>query len=80
MTLGDATPNTYRRPWAFAAVCVMVSALTLMLYNLADPVKLLPWYAATYLLIGACIFGPPESFRHCGRPWRSCCPGHCSCR
>lgn len=36
----------------------MVPALTLMLYNLADPAKLLPWYAATYLLIGACIFVP----------------------
>lgn len=48
-----------RRPWTFAAVCVMVPALTLMVFNLADPViQLLPWYAATYLLIGACIFGP----------------------
>jgi hypothetical protein len=59
MTLGDATPNTDRRPWTFAAVCVMVPALTLMVFNLADPViQLLPWYVATYLLIGACIFGP----------------------
>ncbi|WP_050054856.1 hypothetical protein [Pseudarthrobacter siccitolerans] len=48
-----------RRPWPFAAVCVMVPALTLMVFNLADPViQLLPWYAAAYLLIGACIFGP----------------------
>jgi len=59
MTLGDATPNTDRRPWTFAAVCVMVPALTLMVFNLADPViQLLPWYVAIYLLIGACIFGP----------------------
>ena len=37
----------------------MVPALTLMVFNLADPViQLLPWYVATYLLIGACIFGP----------------------
>jgi hypothetical protein len=43
MTLGDATPNTDRRPWTFAAVCVMVPALTLMVFNLADPViQLLP--------------------------------------
>ncbi|TLM73127.1 hypothetical protein [Pseudarthrobacter sp. NamB4] len=53
-----ATADT-RRPWAFAGVCVMVPALTLMVFNLADPViQLLPWYVATYLLIGACIFGP----------------------
>lgn len=37
----------------------MVPALTLMVLNLADPViQLLPWYASTYLLIGACLFGP----------------------
>lgn len=48
-----------RRPWTFASVCVMVPALTLMVFSLADPfVQLLPWYAATYLLIGACIFCP----------------------
>lgn len=59
MTLGDATPNTDRRPWTFAAVCLMVPALTLMVFNLADPaIQLLPWYVAAYLLIGACIFGP----------------------
>ncbi|WP_455834111.1 hypothetical protein [Pseudarthrobacter siccitolerans] len=58
MTLGDAAV-THNRPWTFAAVCVMVPALTLMVFNLADPViQLLPWYAATYLLIGGCIFGP----------------------
>lgn len=40
-------------------MCVMVPALTLMMFNLADPViRLLPWYATTYLLIAACIFGP----------------------
>lgn len=51
--------SSARRPWTFAAVCVMVPALTLMVFNLADPlIQLLPWYAATYLLIGACIFGP----------------------
>ncbi|TLM86295.1 hypothetical protein FDW83_00600 [Pseudarthrobacter sp. NamE2] len=52
-----------RRPWTFAGVCVMVPALTLMVFNLADPViRLLPWYAATYLLIGACIFAPTGRF------------------
>jgi hypothetical protein len=46
-------------PWTLAAVCVMVPGLTLLVFNLADPVvHLLPWYAAVYLLIGACIFGP----------------------
>lgn len=59
MKLGDATLHADRRPWTFAGVCVMVPALTLMMFNLADPViRLLPWYAATYLLIGACAFGP----------------------
>jgi hypothetical protein len=27
-----------RRPWTFAAVCVMVPALTLLVFNLADPI------------------------------------------
>jgi hypothetical protein len=37
----------------------MVPALALLIFNLADPIiQLLPWYAAVYLLIGACIFGP----------------------
>ncbi|MGF9648881.1 hypothetical protein AAIH32_12950 [Pseudarthrobacter oxydans] len=59
MTSGDAVASRNRRPWTFAAVCVMVPALTLLVFNLADPVvQLLPWYAAAYLLIGACIFGP----------------------
>lgn len=50
---------SHHHPWTFAAACVMVPALTLMVFNLADPVtQLLPWYVATYLLIGACIFGP----------------------
>ncbi|WP_142060061.1 hypothetical protein [Pseudarthrobacter sp. B4EP4b] len=31
----------------------------LLVFSLADPIiQLLPWYAAVYLLIGACIFGP----------------------
>jgi MFS family permease len=59
MTLGDAKADRARRPWAFAAVCVMANALTLLLVGLTDPViQLLPWYVAAYLLIGACIFGP----------------------
>jgi hypothetical protein len=46
-------------PWTFAAVCVMTPALALLVFSLADPIiQLLPWYAAVYLLIGACIFGP----------------------
>lgn len=46
-------------PWPFAAVCVMVPAPVALVFNLADPlVQLLPWYAAAYMLIGACIFGP----------------------
>jgi hypothetical protein len=37
----------------------MVPALPLLVFSLADPiVQLLPWYAAAYLLIGTCIFGP----------------------
>lgn len=49
-----------RRPWTFAAVCVMVSVLPLLVFSLAEPIiQLLPWYAAIYLLIGSCIFGPP---------------------
>jgi len=48
-----------RQPWTFAAVCIMVPALTLLVFSLADPIiQLLPWYAVAYLLIGACIFVP----------------------
>lgn len=47
-------------PWPFAAVCVMIVALTLLVFGLTQvPVfQLLPGYAAAYLFIGACIFGP----------------------
>lgn len=60
MTLGDATPNVGRRPWAFAAVCVMVASLALLVVGLSQvPAdQLLPWYVAAYLLVGACIFVP----------------------
>lgn len=60
MTLGAGTPNVGRRPWAFAAVSVMVLALTLLLFGLSwdSVIQLLPGYIAAYLLIGACIFGP----------------------
>lgn len=49
-----------RRPWTFAAVCVMVHALTLLVFDLThEPVfELLPWYVTPYLLMGACVFGP----------------------
>ncbi|TKV27421.1 hypothetical protein FDK12_12010 [Arthrobacter sp. NamB2] len=44
----------------FAAVCVMVASLALLVVGLSQvPAdQLLPWYAAAYLLIGACIFVP----------------------
>ncbi|MEW1807617.1 hypothetical protein [Pseudarthrobacter sp. NPDC080039] len=60
MTLGDATPSHSQHPWTFAAVCVMVASLTLLVFGLsqAPVIRLLPWYAAAYLLIGACIFVP----------------------
>ena len=60
MTLGDATPNTASRPWTFAAVCVMVASLTLLVFGLSQVpvIKLLPWYVAAHVLIGACIFVP----------------------
>jgi hypothetical protein len=60
MTLGDAKPTRARRPWTFAAVCVMVAAVALLLFGLSQvpPIQLLPGYTAAYLLIGACIFGP----------------------
>nr|WP_240685101.1 hypothetical protein [Arthrobacter nitrophenolicus] len=49
-----------RRPWVFAAVCVMVTTLTLLFYGVTQVpvIELLPWYIASYLLIGACIFVP----------------------
>lgn len=54
------------RPWTFAAVCVMVASLTLLIFgpSLGPPargsvIQLLPWYVAAYLLVGLCIFGPP---------------------
>ncbi|MGO4186824.1 hypothetical protein [Pseudarthrobacter sp. TAF60_1] len=60
MTLGDAVPNLARRPWAFAAVCVMIDSLTLLVFGLSQVpvIQLLPWYVVAYLLIGACIFVP----------------------
>ena len=59
-TLGDAKGTRDRGPWTFAAVCVMVVSMGLLLYGLAQvpPGQLLPGYTASYLLIGACIFGP----------------------
>jgi hypothetical protein len=47
-------------PWTFAAVCVMVIAMTLLVFGLTQVpvIELLPGYVAAYLLIGACIFGP----------------------
>jgi hypothetical protein len=57
------TLSPARQSWTFAAVCVMVPALTLLVFSLADPIiQLLPWYAAAYLLIGACIFVPLGRF------------------
>jgi len=60
MTLGDATPSHSQRPWTFAAVCVMVLSLTLLVFGLSQvpPLQLLPGYVTAYLLIGFCIFGP----------------------
>lgn len=42
----------------------MVSALTLLVFGLTrvPVIELLPWYIASYLLIGACIFGPAGKF------------------
>ncbi len=50
-------------PWTFAAVCVMVVALTLLVFGLSQVpvIELLPGYVAAYLLIGACIFGPTRN-------------------
>jgi hypothetical protein len=47
-------------PWLFASVCVMVLAMTLLVFSLnqVPVIQLLPGYAAAYLLIGACIFVP----------------------
>lgn len=60
MTLGDAKGTRARRSWTFAAVCVMVISMGLLLYGLTQvpPDQLLPGYTVSYLLIGACIFGP----------------------
>lgn len=48
------TPANSRRPWTFAAVCVMVVALTLLFYGVTQipMIELLPGYVAAYLLIG----------------------------
>lgn len=56
----NAEETQPRRPWTFSAVCVMIIALTLLVFGLSQVpvIQLLPGYAATYLLIGACIFGP----------------------
>jgi hypothetical protein len=49
-----------RHQWPFAAVCVMVPSLTLLVFGLTQVpvIDLLPGYVATYVLIGVCIFGP----------------------
>lgn len=41
----------------------MVASLTLLIFGPArgPMIQLLPWYVAAYLLIGACIFGPPRN-------------------
>jgi len=48
------------RPWTFAAVCIMVIAMTVLLFGLSwGPADALtPVYFEAYLLIGTCIFGP----------------------
>jgi len=53
-------PTEDRQPWIFAAVCVMVAALTLLMFGppWGSEIELLPGYVAAYLLIGVCIFGP----------------------
>ncbi len=53
-------PAHTRHPWTFAAVCVMVIAVTLLVYGLTQipAIELLPGYVAAYLLICVCIFGP----------------------
>jgi len=53
-------PTEGRPPWTFAAVCVMVAALTLLLFGppWGSVIELLAGYVAAYLLIGVCIFGP----------------------
>ena len=60
MIWGDATSNTASRPWTFAAVCLMIASLTLLMFGLpwGSVLELLPGYVAAYLLIGVCIFGP----------------------
>lgn len=64
MTLGDARQNMVHGPWAFAAVCLMVLAVTLLLFgqHRDSVIQLLPGYIAAYLLIGVCIFGPARKF------------------
>lgn len=53
-------PADTRHPWTFAAVCVMVIAVTLLVHGLTQmpAIQLLPGYIAAYFLIGVCIFGP----------------------
>lgn len=64
MTSGDANAGRDRCPWTFAGVCVMVAALTLLVFGLSQvpATELLPGYAAAYLLVGACIFVPLQRF------------------
>ncbi len=59
-THGSNAEETQPRPWTFAAVCVMGTALTLLVFGLSQvpAIQLLPGYVAAYLLIGVCIFGP----------------------
>ncbi|MGX5717324.1 hypothetical protein [Arthrobacter sp. MAHUQ-56] len=70
------------RPWTFAAICVMVTSLTLLLFGpslgLPAPgsvIQLLPWYVAAYLLIGACTFGPAGKLPSLGQALAFLLPG-----
>lgn len=77
MTLGDAVPERNEHPWTFAAVCVMVVSITLLLSGLSQvpPLQLLPGYVAAYLLIGLCIFGPAGKLPSLGRSAAFLLPG-----
>ncbi|WP_139386207.1 hypothetical protein [Arthrobacter sp. P2b] len=66
-----------RNPWPFAAVCMMVPSLTLLVFGLtqASVIDLLPGYVAAYLLIGVCIFGPPGKLPSPGQAVAFLLPG-----
>ena len=70
-------PAQGRRPWTLTAVCVVVNAIAVLLFGLrpVSLIEMLPGYAAAYLLVGVCIFGPARKLPSPGQALVFLLPG-----